>query len=110
MPSVADAIAEVRFNVNDVNAGRYTNPTIVGFINAARREIFSIRPDLKPIPRATEPVDLVETSQLDIRGKAYSALVLYATARCEMSDDENVNANRMAQAMTEFKAKLVSNQ
>jgi hypothetical protein len=110
MPSVLDAIAEVRFNVNDVNAGRYTNATIVGFINAGRREIFSIRPDLKPLPRATAPVDVAESSQLDIEGKAYNALIFYVTSRCEMSDDEHVNSNRMALALSEFKAKLVSNQ
>lgn len=110
--TVADLIAKVRHNTNDSAASvRVVDATIVGFVNDGRREVFSIRPDMKPYPRSASLAEVTGASSLDdMSDKAYSALQYYVTSRVEMADDQHVNSNRMAQAMTEFKNKLVSNQ
>lgn len=110
--TVADLIGKGRYNTNDsASSVRVVDATILGFVNDGLRELYSIRPDCRPYPRSAATGEVALGDALNsVPDKAYSALQYYVTSRMEMADDQHVNSNRMAQAMTEFKNKLVANQ
>ena len=122
--TIDDAILEIRTTLNDLgingSAYRFTNATLLQFLNTALREVYSIRPDalignftqgqLGYYPATTFVVgDLGQTPATSFPYDDrifFSPCVDYVIGRCELGDDEFVDGNRAATLMASFKTRL----
>lgn len=104
-----DIIAAARHNTNDEDSGAYrvSDTKMLGYVQDGYDEAVSIRPDLLLGKFNTTPVTLVGGTEIPFAGRDAIALTYYVTARAEMADDENVNSNRMSQALTQFRNMLM---
>lgn len=106
---VSDIINAARHNTNDEAAGAYrvSDLKMLGFAQDGYDEAISVRPDLLLGKFNSAPVSLTTGTEIPFTGCDAIALTYYVTARAEMADDENVNSNRMSQALTQFRNMLL---
>lgn len=107
MATVQQVIDKGRVPLNDADKVRYSDVTLLGYVNDGVAEVYALRPDLR-FGKFGQPVpDLALSDAFPLSAQHAVAMQHYLVYRAEMKDDEHVNTNREVKAYKLFQT-LVS--
>lgn len=86
--TVQNVIDAVRRPINDEDGTRVPDAEMIGYVEAALRQIRKDRPDLFLGQFKTAIADMTAASVLPIADQYFHAVVDHVMTRCELKDDE----------------------
>lgn len=108
MATMQDVVDRARIPLNDATKVRYTDATLLAFLNAGVSRTYAIRPDLKFGGYATAYTDLALSGVFPFPLRYVQTLADYVVFRAETGDDEHVVSARAAMFLANFDKELKS--
>lgn len=107
MITLADLIAKSRVDLNDSDKIRWSDAELISHANAAIREAYQIRPDLRLGAYATDVFDLAIGDTFPLDGWYVRAVADFVVARASAKDAEYAEGGRAPVYMTAFRNTLL---
>jgi hypothetical protein len=110
MTTAAQVIASARITLNDavptLGSPRYSDATLLGYVNDGVTEAYALRPDLLFGSYSTTPAALNLGDPMPFEGRERLAVEAYIVARAEFIEDQHVNSGRAQAAIALSKAMM----
>lgn len=107
MPTMQEVCDVARIPLNDDAKVRYTDATLLGYLNTAIRRAYVVRPDLRFGQYGVPYVDLVLGDNFPLPDHLVQPAADYGTGRAYAMDEEAGNAERATVYMQAFETGIL---